>query len=39
VVLDANPFEAEPERITGIGVLATVLGGSLAYRPASISRS
>jgi hypothetical protein len=37
VVFDANPLEAE--RITGLGVLATVLSGSLAYRPASISRS
>ncbi|HYB14322.1 MAG TPA: amidohydrolase family protein, partial [Streptosporangiaceae bacterium] len=26
-VLDANPLDAEPEQIPGIGVLATVVGG------------
>jgi predicted amidohydrolase YtcJ len=36
VVLDANPLEAEPERITGITVLATVLGGTPVYQPAGI---
>ena len=35
VVLDANPLEAEPERITGI----KVLGGAPVYPPASIFRS
>jgi predicted amidohydrolase YtcJ len=35
-VLDANPLETEPERIGGIGVLATVLGGTLVYQSESI---
>jgi hypothetical protein len=35
-VPDANPLEAEPKRITGIKVLAAVLGGTLVYPPASI---
>jgi predicted amidohydrolase YtcJ len=35
-VLDANPREAEPERIGGIGVLATVLGGTPIYQSGAI---
>jgi predicted amidohydrolase YtcJ len=35
-VLDANPLEAEPERIGGIGVLATVLGGTPVYQSGAI---
>jgi predicted amidohydrolase YtcJ len=35
-VLDANPLEAEPERIPGIGVLATVLGGTPVYQSATV---
>jgi len=31
VVLDANPLDADPEHIPGIGVLATVLGGRPVY--------
>jgi predicted amidohydrolase YtcJ len=30
-VLDANPLDADPEHIPGIGVLATVLGGRPVY--------
>jgi predicted amidohydrolase YtcJ len=36
VVLDRNPIDTEPERITGIGVLATVLGGTPSYQSGSI---
>jgi hypothetical protein len=36
VVLEENPLEAEPERITDIGVLATVVGGTPEYQSASI---
>jgi predicted amidohydrolase YtcJ len=39
VVPDANPLEAEPKRITGIKVLAAVLGGTLVYQPTEIFRS
>jgi predicted amidohydrolase YtcJ len=39
VVPDANPLEAEPKRITGIKVLAAVLGGTPAYQPTEIFRS
>jgi predicted amidohydrolase YtcJ len=35
-VLDGNPLETEPERIGGLGVLATVLGGTPAYQSGSI---
>ncbi len=35
-VLDGNPLETDPERIGGIGVLATVLGGTPAYQSGSI---
>jgi predicted amidohydrolase YtcJ len=35
-VLDTNPLEAEPERIGGIGVLATVLGGTPVYQAATV---
>ena len=35
-VLDGNPLEIDPERIGGIGVLATVLGGTPAYQSGSI---
>jgi predicted amidohydrolase YtcJ len=35
-VLDGNPLETEPERIPGLGVLATVLGGTPAYQSGSI---
>jgi predicted amidohydrolase YtcJ len=38
-VPDANPLEAEPTRITGIKVLAAVLGGIPVYRPTGIFRS
>jgi predicted amidohydrolase YtcJ len=31
VVLDANPLDADPERIAGIGVLATMVGGIPVY--------
>jgi predicted amidohydrolase YtcJ len=36
VVLEANPLEAEPERIPGIGVLATVVGGTPVYQSGTI---
>ena len=35
-VLDGNPLETEPERIPGIDVLATVLGGIPAYQSGRI---
>ena len=35
-VLDGNPLELDPERIPGLGVLATVLGGTPAYQSESI---
>ena len=35
-VLDGNPLETEPERIPGLGVLATVLGGTPVYQSGSI---
>jgi hypothetical protein len=35
-VLDANPLDADPERIPGIGVLATVVGGSPVHESAGI---
>jgi len=36
VVLEKNPLDADPERIAGIGVLATVLGGAPVYQSGSI---
>jgi predicted amidohydrolase YtcJ len=36
VVLDGNPLDAEPEAIPGIGILATVLGGTPVYQSDSI---
>jgi predicted amidohydrolase YtcJ len=36
VVLDTNPLETQPEQITDIGVLATVLGGTPVYQSAGI---
>jgi predicted amidohydrolase YtcJ len=36
VVLDKNPLETEPAQIPGIGVLATVLGGTPVYQSGSI---
>lgn len=36
VVLDKNPLKADPEQITDIGVLATVLGGTAVYQSGSI---
>ena len=36
VVLDASPLEVAPERIPGIQVLATVLGGTPVYQSGSI---
>jgi predicted amidohydrolase YtcJ len=36
VVLAENPLQAEPERITDIGVLATVVGGTPVYQSANI---
>jgi len=36
VVLEENPLEAEPERITDIGVLATVLDGEPVYQSVSL---
>jgi hypothetical protein len=35
-VLDGNPLELDPERIPGLGILATVLGGTPAYQSGSI---
>jgi predicted amidohydrolase YtcJ len=35
-VLDGNPLEVEPERIPGLAVLATVLGGTPSYQSGSI---
>jgi predicted amidohydrolase YtcJ len=35
-VLDANPLDADPERIPGIGILATVVGGSPVHESAGI---
>jgi predicted amidohydrolase YtcJ len=35
-VLDGNPLETEPERIPGLGVLATVLGGTPVYQSGSV---
>jgi len=35
-VLDASPLEAEPGQIPGIGILATVLGGTPVYQSADI---
>ena len=35
-VLNGNPLELDPERIPGLGVLATVLGGTPAYQSESI---
>ena len=32
VILDRNPLETEPEQITGIRVLATVVGGQPAFQ-------
>ena len=34
VVMDRNPLDTEPERITGIGVLATVVGGQPVFQAA-----
>ncbi len=36
MVLDKNPLEADPEQITDIQVLATVLGGTPVYQSRSI---
>jgi len=36
VVLDANPLDADPERIPGIGVLATVMSGRPVHDSAGI---
>jgi len=36
VVLDTNPLECEPGQIPGIGVLATVLGGTPVYQSADL---
>jgi predicted amidohydrolase YtcJ len=36
VVLDGNPLDAEPEAIPGIGILATVLGGTPVYQSDNI---
>jgi len=36
VVLEKNPLEAEPEQIPGIGILATVLGGTPVHQPGDI---
>ena len=36
VVLDRNPLKTDSEQITGIGVLATVLGGTPVYQSGSI---
>jgi hypothetical protein len=36
VVLDQNPLTADPDRIAGIQVLATVLGGTPVYQSGSI---
>ena len=36
VILDENPLVTEPARIPGIGVLATVLGGSPVYQSGDI---
>jgi predicted amidohydrolase YtcJ len=35
-VLDGNPLEVEPERIPGLGVLATVLDGTPVYQSGGI---
>jgi predicted amidohydrolase YtcJ len=36
VVLDTNPIDADPEQITDITVLATVLGGTPSYQSGSV---
>jgi hypothetical protein len=36
VVLDRSPLRTDPERITDIRVLATVLGGTPVYQSVSI---
>ena len=36
-VLDRNPLTADPEQITGIRVLATVVGGAATYQAGSIT--
>jgi predicted amidohydrolase YtcJ len=36
VVLDTNPIDADPEQITDITVLATVLGGTPVYQSGSV---
>jgi predicted amidohydrolase YtcJ len=36
VVLDASPLDTDPEQIGGIGVLATVTGGTPVYQSADI---
>jgi len=36
VVLDKNPLETDPAQIPGIGVLATVLGGTPVYQSGNI---
>jgi predicted amidohydrolase YtcJ len=35
-VLDASPLDTDPERIGGIGVLATVIGGTPVYQVGDI---
>jgi predicted amidohydrolase YtcJ len=36
VVLDANPLEIDAERISGVHVLATVIGGELVYQSGNL---
>jgi predicted amidohydrolase YtcJ len=36
VVLDTNPIDADPEQITDITILATVLGGTPVYQSGSV---
>ncbi|HYA51147.1 MAG TPA: amidohydrolase family protein, partial [Streptosporangiaceae bacterium] len=35
-VLDASPLDTDPEQIGGIGVLATVIGGTPVYQAGDI---
>ena len=36
-VLDRNPLSTDPERLTGLRVLATVVGGTPVYQSAACS--